>query len=286
MSEAKKLHFHGIFGDQGILKKKGVSPATFNSRLGLFIAIFNAGMKEEVPVCLNNPLRFFQKAKPKSRTWKALDGLSEASELLEVARTHRDGNTFPLIFLCLNTGARVSSVLGFRWRDVDFDKQTISLREMYSREEKTLLKLGLKSRPGEMRVHAMSRQLVGFLRSWRAESKWSAPEDFVVPGTKRGEPLRYPAAWMRLSSLNKELERRTGRKWGARYHQFRHTFAVQYLASGGRIEELKEFLDHRDIATTQIYGRLNSEQMHTQANIVSFEPRRSDDKLLTLVSSS
>jgi integrase len=286
MSEAKKVHFHHLFSDHGVIRKSGLSDRTYNLRMGLMRTVFAEAMREEIPCCLSNPLLLFGKMKPKEKTWKALDDQSEASQILALARDRFEGRDYPIIFLCMNSGARISSVLGWRWKDVDFLKRTITLREMFTRDaELRNTKVGLKARPGQVRTHAMSEGLTRFLTDLRVKSKWAEAEDFIVKGTSRFMPLHYQTAYVRLVSLAKEFEKKHGRKIALHFHKFRHTFAVQYLASGGRLEELKEFLDHADIKTTQVYGKIQSDTMHQQANIVSFEPtRKSDDRVLTIVS--
>ena len=286
MNEAKKTHFHHLFCDGGVLRKSGISDSTYNVRIGILRTVFQEAMREEVPCALSNPLMLFAKVKTKKKTWKALGDQSEASEILALARDRLEGRDYPLLFLCMNTGARISSALAWRWRDVDFESRTITFREMFTRDRSTnFIKNGLKSRPDEVRTHAMSEGLARYLSELKVKSGWNEPTDFVVRGTKRGMPLYYWTARFRLLGFAEAYQAKYGKKIDLNFHKFRHTFAVSYLASGGRLEELKEFLDHSDIRTTQVYGQIQAEKMHAQANIVSFEPtRKSDDRVLTLVS--
>lgn len=49
-----------------------------------------------------------------------------------------------------------------------------------------------------------------------------------------------------------------------RFHDFRHTFASNYLKGGGRIHVLKELLGHSSITTTMQYAHLEKSHLHEE----------------------
>ncbi|MCU0336413.1 MAG: site-specific integrase [Sediminibacterium sp.] len=51
-------------------------------------------------------------------------------------------------------------------------------------------------------------------------------------------------------------------------HVARHTFATQFLESGGKLEVLKELLGHTKIETTMIYVHVTDEQKRKQINLL------------------
>ena len=56
-----------------------------------------------------------------------------------------------------------------------------------------------------------------------------------------------------LKHLVEQVKRLSGEKFHV--HQFRHTFAVNFLNRGGDIAKLKQLLGHRDIRMTSAYLR-------------------------------
>jgi integrase/recombinase XerD len=55
-------------------------------------------------------------------------------------------------------------------------------------------------------------------------------------------------------------------------HQFRHTFAVNFLNQGGDIAKLKQLLGHRDIRMTSAYLRcLPTSAMRTNVESISLD---------------
>jgi site-specific recombinase XerD len=56
-----------------------------------------------------------------------------------------------------------------------------------------------------------------------------------------------------LAHLVKSVSRRSGVRFHV--HQFRHTFAINFLNRGGDVVRLKELLGHRDIRMTSGYLR-------------------------------
>jgi integrase len=56
---------------------------------------------------------------------------------------------------------------------------------------------------------------------------------------------------------------------GFHAHRMRHTFACQWLESGGSLAALQQILGHSTIATTQRYARLSDESVVAEARRLS-----------------
>jgi integrase len=64
-----------------------------------------------------------------------------------------------------------------------------------------------------------------------------------------------------------------------RPHQFRHTFACQWLERGGSLASLQRVLGHSTVLVTERYGRLDDDAVRREAERIygmSLEGRRGD----------
>jgi len=67
-----------------------------------------------------------------------------------------------------------------------------------------------------------------------------------------------------VGSFNRDVRAKTAIP-GFHAHQLRHTFACQWLESGGSLPALQQILGHADIKTTQRYGRLSDQAVFEEA---------------------
>lgn len=51
-------------------------------------------------------------------------------------------------------------------------------------------------------------------------------------------------------------------------HKARHTFAVQYLNSGGDVYDLKELMGHDSIKSTMVYAKITNHRILVQSKKV------------------
>jgi len=116
----------------------------------------------------------------------------------------------------------------------------------------------------------------------RAQSRDIQGEVLVVHQTKTGKVRRVPLT----PALQRELKNRVGKLVpysetacgafasyakklsgvaGFHAHRMRHTFACQWLESGGSLAALQQILGHSTIVTTQRYARLSDESVMAEA---------------------
>lgn len=171
---------------------------------------------------------------------KAKDTLSpdEVSRLLATCnrKTATGARDFAIMLLLYSTGLRASELLALRPVDIDQDKGLIVVR---------------RGKGGKFRVVPLGRPVekavVRYLDHPCRQRFATAPVVFL---TDEGELLS-------VNSLQLALQRR-GRAAGvhANPHKFRHSSAVQYLRSGGRVETLKAMLGHTTLDMTLHYARI------------------------------
>lgn len=80
------------------------------------------------------------------------------------------------------------------------------------------------------------------------------PEDFLFPGMNTEAQIKK---WVRV--LSKASKEAIGRHINP--HLLRHSIAMHLRGKGFAIDEIKEFLGHESISTTQLYSRVTSQQL-------------------------
>lgn len=144
-----------------------------------------------------------------------------------------------LVQYLLETGNRLRTVINIKVEDVDVDNGIVKITHSKNRTQyfspisKTMCKI-----------------LRDYIHTWGLKDN-----DYLFPtqtGTK-----------MTVNGIQKAV-RRYNEKRGVRLssiHAFRHTFAKNYITSGGNPLKLKQLLGHRTLEVTNKYVRLYSEDL-------------------------
>ena len=176
-----------------------------------------------------------------------------------------EGNRYrwPWLFLA-TTGCRRGEALGLRWRDVDFDRGVVSIRQ----ELIPLTKPGGVGREGRIvprtkserpRVIELDRPTLTALRSWRAEH---AKERLLVGDAYDDHDLVF--CWpdgrpYHPEAFSKSFDRKLRQAAFAdlptiRLHDLRHTWATLALVAGVDVKIVSERLGHSSpLITWQTY---------------------------------
>src|SRR5438876_1745814 len=180
------------------------------------------------PLLDRNPLTGF--AVPKTRNpIRPLIEAETVEKLMAVADTVSP--LMPLLITLMDsTGRRLSSVLGLRWDDFDFEKRTITWRAELDKKRRTW-------------VVPMPKQAEQALLTFRAEHP-AIGSALVFP--MKNDPTRavsrqLAADWLKRAYLGTKIERPKGRLW----HPFRRKWATERkdyplrdLAAAGGWEDL------------------------------------------------
>lgn len=152
----------------------------------------------------------------------------------------RDRALFELVYSC---GLRVSEVAGLLMANVHLNERMLIVRGKGSKER--LLPFGDDAR----------RWLSRWIQEGRPAILGSrqVAEVFV---NYRGQPLSRKGIWKRFQ----ELEALSGVT--AKVHTLRHSFATHLLSGGADLRSVQELLGHSDLATTQIYTHVESDELH------------------------
>jgi integrase len=151
-----------------------------------------------------------------------------------------------LILAAATNGLRQSTLIGLRWRDIDWNARRVRVRNPYVRGE---FSSEGKSDLSTRRSVPLTDRLLEALEQWRPRTAYSADDDLVFAHPELGTPLdrtkvtRYFQAACRTAGVPV-----------LRFHDLRHTFATTLAAAGVPLRVLQEFLGHADLKTTQIYA--------------------------------
>jgi integrase len=164
-----------------------------------------------------------------------------------------------LFYLAITTGMRRGELLGLKWDDVDWIKQTIKVDRQVSSTSKTTVKfLPLKTRFSK-RIIMLGQKTIAILREQNeheqskrlaAANRWV--ENGLIFTNSRGGPLcpNYMTA-----EFHKLLE--ASGLPSIRFHDLRHTAASIMLNNGIPIIVVSRRLGHSKASTTlDVYGHL------------------------------
>lgn len=167
--------------------------------------------------------------------------------------------------LALYTGMRIGEVCGLRWCDIDFDSQTIHIRNTVERikninqsqgEPKTNLVLCNAKTISSDRIIPIPEKIIKLLKHFQGSEQQFVIEgilyDYTDPRTFQYSFQNY----LKESNLRK-----------VNFHALRHTFATRCIESGMDVKSLSEILGHASVnITLNTYVHSSLEQKRTQIN--------------------
>lgn len=87
---------------------------------------------------------------------------------------------FELTLLVVACQLRISEALGLRWRDINWNREVISIRQTFVHLN---LQDGAKTKLSRSRVEVPGL-ILNVLNSWRRQSTYASDDDFIFPSTK------------------------------------------------------------------------------------------------------
>lgn len=227
------------------IKEKQYAPATVARKVAATKSFFHYCLAEGI--VHNDPTATLDSPKvgrslPKAISVEDIDALLAEPAKDGSAEGLRDRAMLELLYA---TGMRVSELVALNMDDV-------SLGAGYVR---------CYGKGGKERTIPMHAEAVAALESYiqaarpRLIGTASEPALFV---NHRGTRLTRQGFWL----IIKEYAEKAG-IGEITPHTLRHSFATHMLANGANLRDVQELLGHANIATTQIYTHLTSEQMRS-----------------------
>lgn len=205
-----------------------VKPSTINRNLAGLKSIYNKAIAWK-RFSGTNPVKEIKLYKENNQRLRYLEK-EEAIRLI----SNCDGFLQPLIIVALNTGMRLGELKQLKWRDVDYKREIIYLRET---------KNG-KTREISMNEHVKN----AFIQIPKHH------DSSYVFCKQDGKPFGdiRKSFWTAL--------RKSGIK-EFHFHDLRHTFASHLVMSGHDLNTVRELLGHKTIQMTLRYAHLSPKHM-------------------------
>jgi integrase len=203
-----------------------LSNTTINKYKAAASVVFSYACREyDLP---DNPVRHIRSLpEPRGRIRFLSD--DERSRLFEACRASNWDKLYPLVLLAITTGARKGELLGLRWCDVDFDRQTAFIST---------------TKNGEPRVLPLTDSVVVELSRFKDQE----PELIFNSEIATDKPFCFYKQWKK-ALFSADIE-------NFRYHDIRHTTASYLAQSGASLLEIADVLGHKQIQMAARYSHL------------------------------
>jgi len=215
------------------------APSHANKALTYLRALYNWAVDFELIACTNPSLRIRRFPSAQRERFLTLEELQRFMQGLG----HQPVKIRAYLLLVILTGARRSEARTIRWADLD---------------EKTRLWKKLRQKNGTAHFVPLPVQVMEALQSLPRTHEW------IFPG-RQGGPWSDSYPWKAWDVI-----RRRCNLEDVRLHDLRRTVASYLAMNGENLPTIQNVLNHRSLAPTSIYARLNTKAvdraLQNQAN--------------------
>ena len=165
----------------------------------------------------------------------------------------------PMFYLELISGLRKGELVALQWSDLDIENKTISVSKQAGRNSAGEPDITRPKTENSIRKISIPQEAVDLLV---AEHQKHPSNPWMFPSPKTGE-MYHPDS---VVNLHKKILKDAGLEH-IRFHDLRHTYAVNSLKSGDDIKTVQENLGHQTAAfTLDVYAHATSSMKHESAN--------------------
>ena len=231
------------------LVSKGYAQKTLSNQLTVINRIFDyAVIENEIQF---NPCASVQVPKGQPKTVRSAASMTDEEKI----KTSDHEWLFPVI--AIYSGLRKGEILALQWKDIDFEKNIISVsKSVYHKFDKPYIK--------EPKTEAGKRYvpLLAPLKARLIEKRGNL-NHYIISDT--GET---PLTVSRYDTLFAHYKKEVGIQCTA--HQLRHSFATIAIENGVDIKSVSELLGHKQISTTlDIYTDFRKVAMEKSRDILN-----------------
>ena len=227
-------------------KNKHYAPATIKRQLALLSKLYSIAYKWNL-YDKGNPCKKVEQLTINNEITEHLND-DELSRLLIVLDEWENKMSSSFILFLLYTGLRRGELFKLKWSDIDFERQTILLREPKGKKNITL---------------PLSDKAIDVLKNVPKEFK----TEWVFYGKNGGQRTDFKKPWLRIRKKAQIPEK-------FRLHGLRHHFASSLVNAGVDLYTVQKLLTHKDASTTQRYASLSDKTLKDAVNL--------SDKLQTI----
>jgi integrase len=178
--------------------------------------------------------------RPRVRRPSKIDVL-RPEEVLELVRAAASDQDAAIFHTAAFGGLRMGELLALRWRDLDFARSTIHVRENWTAGQTTTPK------GGSERAVPMADEVAQRLARLGQRERFTSDADLVFCA-QDGRHLGYKSLKARYRAALKGA----GLRQDFRFHNLRHTFGSTVIRHADS-REVMEWMGHADLATTRRY---------------------------------
>ena len=245
--------------------KGGLSPKTLRNHKNVIYQALNLacvnGLLDKNP-CTNITLP------KKVRYDYEFYNLEEINEFLKVVKNEQ---LYPLYLFTVTFGLRRSEVLGVKWKSIDIEAKTLTIKSTVTRAN-TIVEKDKTKTEASYRTFPLSDDIVNLLvllKNQEKENKSFFGREYIqndyVFKWDNGQP--YNPDYI-TSKFAKTLKKYNLKK--IRFHDLRHSCASLLNAQGYTLKDIQEWLGHADIQTTaNTYAHLDIGRKKNITNCLS-----------------
>ena len=234
--------------------KTTLSDKTIRSHHALISSILEKAVKWNV--LSDNPAKRIEAPHMERKTAPYLDEIGARDLLAALENEGTQQQT--IIKMLLFFGLRRGELLGLKWSDIDFEKQTLTInRTIQELPEKGIFETTTKTTSSERTLKAapFTMQMLRQYQAWQAAERLKAGDLWQDHGylftRYNGQPLHpdYLTSWF------KGFIRRNNLPPDIHLHSLRHTSATLLIADGTPLTTVAHRLGHANVGTTtKIYA--------------------------------
>jgi len=217
-----------------VTNNKPRRPATVNRYLAVLSHALTVAVKEWEYLSENPAKKVTRLREGQGRT--RFLSQQEIADLLAACKESTCKALFPIVVLGLSTGARKMEILSLRWKDIDFNRELITL---------------LKTKNRETRSVSLKGQALTILKEIKRVRRIDT--DLVFPRNNPKTPLEVRKAWVKALTAAKIED--------FKFHDLRHTAASYLAMNGASLVEIAEILGHKTLQMVKRYTHLT--EAHT-----------------------
>lgn len=185
-----------------------------------------------------NPISSLDFPSPKTKPREVLTA-GEIKELYNACENYRQRAVLGIYYGC---GLRRTEGIKLNVKDIHFRSGLLYVRE---------------GKGAKRRVVPMSKQVQDDLKTYAYKERKAKPGETAFLIGRTGKRM----SGSRASQLLKELLEKAEIKREVTLHSLRHSIATHLLEAGLNVENVREFLGHRHLESTQIYTRISKKQI-------------------------